>query len=192
MGMITEWIAEGWRYSRDVTRPFWGEFFFYLLLAGLLVVMVLFYRHSRIQNDIMRNSACYSERIVSAEPAVYQVTGRYMNTPAFNVTYDTEKKTQKLSCACPAGNNKGTFTKIPYYDMNTTADGQYRIKYVDSLVCDCEQTMNAAADDPKMTYTGERGVANFMYDTQNTGFFDSIFIGSNAEYNTSSVTPKPV
>ena len=169
------------------TNDFIKEFAFYALIAGLLVIMVLFYRHSKIQNDILSNSACYIDRVTSKEPAIYQVTGKYMKTPVFNVTYDTEKKTQKMSCACPSGDKKSTFTKIPYYDMNTTADGQYRIKYAERLSCECEQTMNVSADDPKMTYMGEKGIANFMYDQKNTGFFDNIFIGSNAEYNTSSV-----
>jgi len=163
------------------------EIVFFILIAVLVVLVVIFYLHSRIQKRIINSSACYTEMRTSQQPAIYQVTARYMKTPIFNVIYDTKEKTQKMKCVCPSGDKKTTIKRIPYYDMNVTADGQQRVKYVDKLMCDCEQTMDVSADDPKFSYYGEKGISNFMYDQENTGFFDNIFIGYNSEYDTSGV-----
>lgn len=180
---LEEWV----NININWIKGYIWEGIFFILIATVVVLVIMFYYHSRINKHIINSSACYTEMRTSQEPAIYQVTARYMKTPIFNVTYDTQEKTQKMRCACPSGDKKTTVHKIPYYDMNVTADGQQRVKYVDKLMCDCEQTMDIAADDPKISYYGEKGISNFMYDQQNTGFFDNIFIGYNSEYETSSV-----
>lgn len=160
------------------------EFLMYVLIILLLLMVILFFKYSRILRKVSTKTACYRDYAASLEPAVYQVSAKYMNVPVFDITYDTRKRKQEINCTCPPGDKKGTFKSIPYYDMAKSTPKELRVRYANDLVCECEKTLDATANDTRMIFTGEPGIVGFMYDQKNTGFFDNIFLGSNPEYRT--------
>ena len=152
----------------------------------LLVILILFYKSTRIQAKIMKESRCYKEAQMPQQMGTYTVTAKVQNRPAFDVTYDFGKKTSSIECSCPAGDVESVFTNIPYYDMRPSVPYKDRVKYRDKLLCSCESGISADAKDPIVAYDGEPGIRKFMDDRNNTGFFDNILYGSSYEYYTSS------
>jgi preprotein translocase subunit YajC len=150
----------------------------------LLVILIFFFQSSRIQSKIMKESSCYKESQLSTERGIFNTTAKIKNRPAFGVSYNFDDKTSKITCACPAGDVQNEFTNIPYYDLRENTPYKKRKKTQDTLTCSCESNISAAASDPKVSYYGEPGINKFMYNNNNTGFFDNIIYGSNYEFKT--------
>ena len=164
-----------------------SEIALFISVFVLFIILVLFYKSSRIQAKIMKESRCYKELQMSQkENGTYSVTAKVQNRPAFDVTYNFGNKSTKMECACPVGDVESVFTNIPYYDMRPNTPYKDRVKYRDQLSCKCESGISAAANDNNVTYYGEPGIRKFMDDTNNTGFFDNILYGSNYEYDISA------
>jgi hypothetical protein len=150
----------------------------------LLVILIFFFKSSRIQTKIMKESSCYKETQLSTDRGIFNVTAKIKNRPAFDVTYNFDDKISKISCACRPGDVQNEFTNIPYYDLRENTPYKRRTKTQDKLTCNCETNISAAATDPKVSYYGEPGLAKFMYNKNNTGFFDNVIYGSNYEFKT--------
>ena len=150
----------------------------------LLVILVFFFQSSRIQSKIMKESSCYKESQMSMDRGIFNVTAKVKNRPAFGVTYNFDDKTSKISCACRPGDVQNEFENIPYYDLRENTSYDKRTKTQDKLTCGCESNISVTANDPKVSYYGEPGIIKFMYNKNNTGFFDNVIYGSNYEFKT--------
>lgn len=156
----------------------------YILTVIICIFLFLFYIAGMAKMDMKNKSSCYKETKLSTENGIYTVVAKIKNTPAYRVTYNTGSKSSEISCACPSGEEDTRFTSIPYYDLRSTTPYGNRVKYRNNLSCSCEADMTGVAKDPKFSYEGEVGITNFMYDQNNSFFFDHVVYGSNPEFKT--------
>lgn len=158
------------------------ELFMFIAVFALFIILGIFYHYNIIQLHVQRESICMKETARSKSTGVYNVEAKVNNSPAFDIAYDTMEKSFNINCACPEGDVVNTFTNIPYYDLNSSTPAGQRLKFKDKQLCNCETNISANANDTNVTYTGEPGLVGFMYDQTNTGFFNDILYGTNAEY----------
>lgn len=160
------------------------EVLLFIAVVVLFVILGMFYHFNIVQLRVQSESRCLKETTLSEKSGVYNVVAKVYNRPAFEVSYDALAKTTKVACACQSGDVESTFTNIPFYDLSSTTSESNRVKIKDRLVCNCETNVSAAADDTKVSYYGEPGIAKFMKNRTETGFFDTMLYGSNYEYKT--------
>lgn len=173
----------------DTVSNFFGsvtthEVLLFVAIMVLFVILGLFYHFSIVQLRVQGESRCLREANLSGKSGVYNVIAKVYNRPAFEVSYDALAKTTKIGCACQTGDVESTFTNIPYYDLSSTTAEADRVKTKDKLVCSCETNISADTknDSSKVSYYGEPGIAKFMKNSTETGFFDTIMYGANYEY----------
>lgn len=158
------------------------EILIFLAVFVLLVIIGVFFYFNRIQLLLQEKSTCIRESKLTTENGVYTITGKVSNRPAFEILYDTVDKSSKIQCACADGTAESIFKNIPYYDLKTTTPDRERVKFQDSLMCNCETGLSANSSDDIVSYYGEPGITRFMYDQKNTSFFDTIMYGPDYEY----------
>lgn len=158
------------------------EIFMFATVFTLFVILGVFFHYNTVQLRVQKESNCLRESKLTQKNGVYHVTGKVLNRPAFEVVYDTIDKSTKIQCACADGEAQSVFSNIPYYDLKSSTPDNQRVKTQEKLSCNCETDITAGAADDNMSYYGEPGITRFMYNTTNTGFFDTLLYGPNYEY----------
>lgn len=158
------------------------EIIMFMAVFSLFVLLGFFYHFNIVQLRVQEESNCLKESKLTEQNGVYNVIGKVSNRPAFQVSYDMFDKSTKIECACAEGEVQNNFTNIPYYDLKSTTPDNKRVKKQEKLECNCETNISADATDNNVSYYGDTGITNFMYDQNNKIFFDNILHGANYEY----------
>lgn len=135
----------------------------FLAVAFLFIIVLNFYKSYKAQSMVWKSSRCYNDTSGNQRGRVYTINARTNGRPAFDMEYDFQNKTTKLTCACAPGNVNNTFGNIPYYNIRAPSDS--RIEYK-SLACGCESPISVSnvKTSNDMTYTGNTTVRLFMQD----------------------------
>lgn len=157
-----------------------AEVALFVAMFILFIILYNFYKSSRAQARVWKDSRCYRETQMSKEHNIYAISAKVRDRPAFDVAYNTNKNTTEITCACPIGNVQSVMRNIPYYDLRPNTPYKDRVRYRDRLTCDCETDVSVkdVMNSSKMTYQGDPGVRMFMEDPNSKrDFMDRLVYG---------------
>ncbi len=86
----------------------------------------------------------------------------------YNVTYNTDTNDVTVNCACKPGTAVSTFRNIKYFNLRDPANGN---QVMSEKVCTCQNEMN---NDERTYYRGYPGLIRYMYNGDETFFYDSL------------------
>lgn len=155
------------RYVVSFTRNAWFmptpyEFFTFIFLILLFIILVSFFHYSGIQRHVKKNSRCLAERQRNSVSGIYTVTANNKdNKPLYKVSYDLTGKEYSVECACKEGKYTNQFNTINVYDMKRQSSD-----IIDKKFCQCDSLL----DTERIYYAGYPGLVRFM-NTGDTSFF---------------------
>lgn len=142
------------------------EFFTFLMLISLFIILVTFFHYSGVQRYVKKNSRCLMERQKNSMSGIYTVTANNReNKPLYKVSYDLTGKEYTVECACKEGKYTNQFNSINVYDLKRQLSDT-----IDKKLCQCSESLNT----DRVYYSGYPGLVRFM-NTGDTSFFNPIF-----------------
>jgi len=131
---------------------------------SMLVLLIVLFQYSTIQNDVKKNSRCLREKLSGQSNGMYVVTAKNeTDEKLYNITYDLRKKEYNVSCACTPGDTVNHFNDIKVYDMRNPSNP---IRRINEKMCYCDKFV-----EPNRTYYfGYPDILRFM-NSGDTSFF---------------------
>lgn len=145
------------------------ELIMFVTVVILIIILIKLFHHNKVQKTLNATSRCVRERQIGYRSGVYTVNAfNKDNQPMYKVTYDTESKDVTVDCACKPGTAVSTFRNIKYFNLRDPANGN---QVIQEKVCNCATAMN---NDDRTYYRGYPGLIRYMYNGDETFFYDSM------------------
>lgn len=140
-----------------------------LMISILVIIIIVAILWQSINNSVKSSARCtnMTSMYKRDKDIVVYAKDRYDN-PMYKITYNLQKRSNKLQCACKEGSVANTFKNVSVYDIKSHKSVEK------DLPCNCEETFDAV-DAINTYYYGEPGLVRYMA-TGDKSVFDPAYI----------------